>query len=134
MGQRDGDVSEFGHYLLARIADRGSRSPTSFAREAGIEPSIVHRWIAGKVVPTPETLRRAAPVLKVPFAELLGVALAMPAGPDVEVPHPLAAEITRMLAADSPLPVGERDLLVVLLDRVVAPVRPLMRRGPDTAG
>lgn len=101
MGHRTGDVSEFGSYLLERVAERGYRSPTAFARAAGLEPSIVHRWIAGKVVPTPETLRRAAPALGVSFPELLAVALGVSDDSGSDMPEPTAGDGGRDVVTNS---------------------------------
>lgn len=126
MIQPGGSPDSFGAYLHTNIAAAGYPSASAFARACGFDPSVALRWIAGAVTPTAEHLIRAAPHLGVPALELIARAYGLPL--DVPDPHPIAAEITRMLGATSPLPADEQQLLVELLDRVLERSRGIMRR------
>lgn len=123
-------AEEFGAYLANAIASAGYPNPTSFAREVGISPSSVSRWIAGKERPTVRLLERIAPTLQVDIRSL--VALAYPEAvaddaPRREIP-PLAAELGRMIGAESPLPEADQTYLRDMVDRLIAPYRVTAKR------
>ncbi len=75
MSQPKGEpATAFGRYVKAAIKSAGFRSPSAFAREAGMDPSVVLRWISGKAHPSAATLTKVAPLLNVREAELIAVA------------------------------------------------------------
>jgi transcriptional regulator with XRE-family HTH domain len=132
----------FGQYLANFLAHSTTyASASEFARDAGVSPSAVSRWINRKERPTPRLLERIAPKMGRPPAELIRLAYpesAAEALAELAVahePHPLAAEIDRMLSPDSPVPAEDRQLLEALLERVVEPLRQHMRpqRGSRSA-
>ncbi len=126
------ELTPLGELILRRMAEIGMQRQNELAARSGIADSTISRLLHTEQrrahIPT---LRKLAEGLDLDANALVAFVYDGDPTEPVAGPHPLAAEIARMLAADSPLPVGERDLLVVLLDRVVAPVRPLMRRGAE---
>ncbi len=88
----DDDGNSFGRWLGEAIYAAGYRSASAFARTAGLDPSLVNRWIRGEVVPTAANLQKAAPALKVSEADLFAVAF--PSGrtdpPGLPIPDPIA--------------------------------------------
>jgi transcriptional regulator with XRE-family HTH domain len=119
----------FGAYLKEAIRTAGFATPTQFARAAGTDPSVVLRWLSEEQRPTIRSIDRIAPVLGRTINELVLAAypdrLATPAR-DTE--NTVVAELTAMLADDSPLPVEDRRALESLLDRMIEPYRKVMRR------
>ncbi len=122
--------TQFGLYLLRAMANAGYSNPSRFARAAGRDPSVVHRWIYGITVPTAKALAEVAPTLGVPEADL--IAAAFSSDPDDTVPRDhvpqVAAELAQMLRPDSPLSDEDRQFLGVMTERLVAPYRSLMRK------
>jgi transcriptional regulator with XRE-family HTH domain len=125
----------FGQYLANFLAHSTTyASASEFARDAGVSPSAVSRWINRKERPTPRLLERIAPKMGTSPADLIRLAYPESAaealaelGAAVTEVHPLAAEVARMLAPDSPVPAEDRQLLEALLERVVEPLRQYMR-------
>lgn len=119
----------FGAYLKEAIRAAGFPTPTHFARAAGTDPSVVLRWLSEEQRPTIRSIDRIAPVLGKTINELVVAAypdrLAAPAEPAEST---LAAELTAMLAADSPIPEADRRALETVLDRMIEPYRKVMRR------
>lgn len=74
MGQPPAAGPPFGRFLRSAISAAEFRSPTAFARAAGVEPSVVLRWISGKAKPTTRTLAAVAPVLNLSAADLIRAA------------------------------------------------------------
>ena len=121
----------FGGYLKEAIQAARFPTPTHFARAVGMDPSVVLRWLSGEQRPTIRSIERIAPVLGRSINEL--VLAAYPdrlAGPPPAAPamHPLAHELARMLADDSPIPRADREALQTVLDRMIEPYRKLLRR------
>ena len=121
----------FGAYLKEAILAARFPTPTHFARAAGTDPSVVLRWLSEEQRPTIRSIERIAPVLGKSINEL--VRAAYPdrlSGPEPTSPamHPLAHELARLLADDSPIPRADREALVTVLDRMLAPYRKLSRR------
>lgn len=115
----------------------GYRTPTDFARDAGISSSVVSRWLNGQVRPDIPLLERVAPYLGAKLSTL--VRLAYPEIDDgiaVEDTddglHPLAAEIQRRLGPKSTLSPDEQEILARIVDSVLAPYR--SRPTPRQAG
>jgi transcriptional regulator with XRE-family HTH domain len=129
----DKDRPEFGRYLTEAIIESGYETPTHFARDAGIDPGTVSRWIRNLERPSVRLLERAAPKLRRDVREM--VAVAYPEGTDesaapVDRPasHPLALELARMLAESSPLTDEQRERLVIVVDHSMDPYRRRMKR------
>jgi transcriptional regulator with XRE-family HTH domain len=130
MSQYDGPVG-FGVYLRDAIYAAGFTTPTQFARSVGTDPSVVLRWISGDQRPTIKSIERVACVLGRSINEIVVAAYpdrlgrqAIPATPI----HPLAYELGRILADDSPVPAAEREALVSVLVRLLDPYRRELRR------
>ncbi|MGX6600673.1 helix-turn-helix domain-containing protein [Micromonosporaceae bacterium Da 78-11] len=121
----------FGVYLKEAILAARFPTPTHFARAVGTDPSVVLRWLSEEQRPTIRSIERIAPVLGKSINEL--VLAAYPdrlGGPAPEAPaaHPLAHELGRMLADDSPIPRPDREALETVLDRMLDPYRKVLRR------
>jgi transcriptional regulator with XRE-family HTH domain len=119
----------FGVYLKEAIRAAGFPTPTHFARAAGTDPSVVLRWLSEEQRPTIRSIERIAPVLGRTINELVVAAypdrLAPPAAP---AENTLVAELSTMLAGDSPLPEADRRALETTLDRIIEPYRKAIRR------
>jgi transcriptional regulator with XRE-family HTH domain len=128
----------FGVYLRDAILAAGYRTPTQFAREVGTDPSVVLRWISGEQRPTISSIERIAPVLDRSITDMVTAAYPDRTGhrvPSRAQVHPLAHELGRILADDSPVPAGEREALASVLDRILDPYRrDLRRRRPAEPG
>ncbi len=132
------DHDRFRQYVLKAATAAGFQFETTadLSRLIGINRSILSKWFRGTEQLGMENLRRLAAATKAPLTDLL--ILAGRSGTEeisrleppqaAELPHPLAREISHMLADDSPIPEDERALLERLIDRVVAPERRWMRR------
>jgi transcriptional regulator with XRE-family HTH domain len=123
----------FPEYLADAIARAKYPTPTDFARAAGVHPSIVSRWLSGQAVPTVRTLEKIAPHLRVNKNTLIAIAypdasVEFDAVPERPAPHPLALDVERMLADDSPVPDDERATLATLIEHMVAPYRRYLRK------
>jgi transcriptional regulator with XRE-family HTH domain len=104
----DGD-NRFGRWLAEAVYAAGHRSARAFALAAGLDPSLVNRWIRGETVPTAANLQKAAPALKLSEADLFAVAF--PSGdqpPAFPIPDPIAELLAEYRLAGRP----ERDLLL----------------------
>ncbi|MEV4636525.1 helix-turn-helix transcriptional regulator [Actinoplanes sp. NPDC049548] len=121
----------FGGYLREAIHSAGFPTPTHFARAVGTDPSVVLRWLSGEQRPTIRSIERIAPVLGRSINELVLAAypdrLEGSASP-APATHPLAVELARMLADDSPIPAADRRALETVLDRMIDPYRKVLRR------
>jgi transcriptional regulator with XRE-family HTH domain len=120
----------FGAYLKEAIHAARFPTPTHFARAAGTDPSVVLRWLSEEQRPTIRSIERIAPVLGRSIQELV---VAYPdrlraPEPEPAAIHPLAHELGRMLAGDSPIPEPDRQALERVLDRMLDPYRRVMRR------
>ena len=131
------DTVGFGAYLRDAILAAGFTTPTQFAREVGTDPSVVLRWISGEQRPTISSIERIAPVLGRSITDMVTAAYPdrmgqpLPGAP-VQI-HPLAYELGRILAEDSPVSPDERAALATVLDRLLEPYRrDLRRRRPGT--
>jgi hypothetical protein len=111
----------FGDWLAARITEAGYRSPSAFANAAGLQPSMVLRWIAGKVQPTPDGLLKAAGPLRVGSVEMLARGLGHPELAVETGMHPLAVRVHHLLTDVDLVPEEERQMLATVLDRILTP-------------
>lgn len=90
---------------------------------------MLSKWFSGSERPSPASLEKLANGLRAPIDDLMQLAgwsktgAALPSPPVPEL-HPLAAELDRLLAADSKLTEEDRDVLAGLVDRVLAGWRP----------
>lgn len=126
----------FPEYLRQAIPRMGYKTPTEFARAAGISSSVVSRWLNGQVRPDVPLLERVAPHLGAKLSTLVRIAYpeideGMPAD-DAPGLHPLAAELQRRLGPQSTLSADEQDILARLVDSVLTPYR--ARSTPRAAG
>ncbi len=121
----------FGGYLKEAILAAGFSTPTHFARAAGTDPSVVLRWLSEEQRPTIRSIERIAPILGRSINELVLAAypdrLSGPV-PDTRPAHPMAHELARILADDSPIPRADREALETVLDRLLDPYRKVLRR------
>ena len=97
----------------------------------GTDPSVVLRWISGEQRPTIRSIERIAPLLGKTINEM--VLAAYPDRLGVDPPaqptlHPLAYDVARILADDSPVPGDDREALANVLDRILDPYRRQFRR------
>jgi transcriptional regulator with XRE-family HTH domain len=117
----------FPEYLRQAIPGMGYKTPTEFARAAGISSSVVSRWLNGVVRPDVPLLERVAPYLGAKLSTLVRIAYPeIDEGlPIEETPalHPLAAELQRRLGPHSSLTADEQDILTRLVDSVLNPYR-----------
>ncbi len=111
----------FGDWLAERIHEAGYRSPSAFATAADLQPSVVHRWINGKVQPTPDALVKAARPLQVRVTEMLARGLGLPELEESTVLHPLAVRVNRLLTDHDLVPAEEQHMLETVLDRLLTP-------------
>jgi transcriptional regulator with XRE-family HTH domain len=129
MGQY-GQPIGFGAYLRDAIYAAGFTTPTQFARSVGTDPSVVLRWISEEQRPTITSIERIASVLGRSINEIVMAAYPDRLGrqtPTTPI-HPLAYELGRILADDSPVPAGEREALITVLERLLDPYRRDLRR------
>lgn len=130
------EPTELGRWLLDEM-ERRNLSQTALAGSMGIAQATISRWILTDIQPERDKIMRLADALALTAAELAelsaitGLNLAADSDrPALAAPamHPLAAEVARMLAADSPVVGEDRRVLELLLERVVDPYRKVMRR------
>jgi transcriptional regulator with XRE-family HTH domain len=122
----------FGAYLREAILAAHFPTPTHFARAVGTDPSVVLRWLSEEQRPTIRSIEKIAPVLGKTINEMVLAAYPdrLGAGTQAVIPPlpPIAYELGRMLAADSPIPEDDRRALETVIDRMLDPYRKLMRR------
>ncbi len=111
----------FGDWLADRIREVGYRSPSAFATTAGLQPSVVLRWISGKVQPTPDALVKAAEPLRVRVTEMLARGLDIPELEQHHELHPMAVRVNRLLTDHDIIPAEEQRMLETILDRILDP-------------
>jgi transcriptional regulator with XRE-family HTH domain len=140
------DHDRFREYVMNAAANAGYDidSVADFGRAVDITRAPISKWFRGHEKPSVENLRKIATALKVPLPELLVVAgrneegeLSPYQGPPAVRPlvDPLAAEIDRMLAPDSPIPAETQARLRTSLEVLVEGHRkwlPKRRQGHRT--
>lgn len=133
MGEQQNEKTPAGRYLKTRMEQVGYRRKVDLADAAGVSPSTITRLFSVPTYrPDVENVRKLAAALQVGPDQLMA-GMAGEATTPAEAPqlHPLAAELGRMLAADSPLPVSTRLVQEVLVDRALEPARREMRTAGD---
>ena len=121
----------FVDYLRSAIRAAGYATPTQFAREAELDPSVVLRWLGGTQRPTVRSLERVAPLLGRSTAEMVRAAYpdrVREDGTDGAPLHHLGYEVGRLLGEDSPIPQDERMMLEKFLNTMLEPYRQSLRR------
>jgi transcriptional regulator with XRE-family HTH domain len=115
----------FGEYLRDAIHASGFATPTQFARSVGTDPSVVLRWISEEQRPTIRSIERIAPVLGRTINEMIDAAYPDRLADQVPgpTPHPLASELSRILAEDSPISPAQRQVLATDVEAILAPYR-----------
>lgn len=132
--------SAFGPWLTDYMAQQSPPiTQAELARRVRADPRTVNRWCRSEVQPSTEHLKLLAPVLGVPYGQLL--VRAGHGDPGAELPEaprpprldPLAAELGRMLDPDSPLDDETRTRLRLIVNQVMEAERKNMRRRRRSA-
>jgi hypothetical protein len=124
-------TAAFVEYLRNAIRSAGFATPTQFAREAELDPSVVLRWLGGTQRPTVRSLERVAPLLGRSTAEMVRAAYpdrVRDDGTTGAPMHHLGYEVGRLLGEDSPIPSDERKMLEKFLNTMLEPYRQNLRR------
>jgi hypothetical protein len=124
-------TAEFAEYLRNAIRSAGFATPTQFAREAELDPSVVLRWLGGAQRPTVRSLERVAPLLGRSTGEMVRAAYpdrVRDDGTTGAPMHHLGYEVGRLLGEDSPIPFDERKMLEKFLNTMLEPYRQNLRR------
>ncbi len=123
-------MTPLGERVIARMAEIGMRTQRDLVARAEVGEATITRLLYDHRRPKVETLRQVAVALDLPPDALLTVAYDDASVPLSTFPAlpPLAAEIGRMLADDSPIAGEDRERLAAILDAVVAPYRRQMRK------
>lgn len=123
----DRQPTPFGWYLIRLMAAHDPQMTQSdLARRTNIGQATISRWIYGSAKPDPDKLALLADALGLDHNDLLhraGHTTTAPTPRTDPTDHPIAAEIRVMLGPDSPLPLGERNVLETVLNGVLTPYR-----------
>ena len=121
--------ADFAAYLRSAIRAAGFATPTQFAREAELDPSVVLRWLGGAQRPTIRSLERVAPILGRSTGEMVRAAYPERLRGEGDAPlHELAYVVDRVLGSESPVPDKEREALEQVLRRMLEPYRQELRQ------
>ncbi len=90
---------DFGQWLAEQMRRHGNMSQSELARQAEVNQAVVSRLLAGKALPSPDTLRSLARVFKLPPKVVFMAAGELP--PDESI-DPWAEETAAQLAKLSP--------------------------------
>jgi transcriptional regulator with XRE-family HTH domain len=121
--------TDFVSYLRSAIRAAGFSTPTQFAREADLDPSVVLRWLGGTQRPTVRSLERVAPILGRSTSEMVRAAYPERLGEEGGAPmHELAYVVDRVLGSESPISDSDREALEQVLRRVLEPYRQELRQ------
>lgn len=134
------DHEAFQDFVVKHAYSRGIEGRRALGEAADIKVGLLSKWYRGVERPSPDSLNKLAPVIRVPVTDLLVLTGHMPGDgveltPPAEAPqlHRLARELNSMLAEDSPLTETRRALLENSVDRMMEPDRKTMlqsRRQP----
>jgi transcriptional regulator with XRE-family HTH domain len=117
-----------GQYLTRRMAEVGYKTKSDLADRAGVSRSTITRLYSNpEYRPDIHNMRRLAGALDVDPEVLVAAIYGESTPTEPADLHPLAAELGRMLADDSPLSVSGRALHELLIDRAMEPARAEMR-------
>jgi transcriptional regulator with XRE-family HTH domain len=131
------EATDLGKVILARMSELGWMYQAELSRAAHVSGSTISRWLYEKPEPERATAEKIAGALDVDADELLRLATAQLRGERVSTPpasagppplDALGVEVGRMLADDSPLTDGEKTRIRTVIDAVIEPARPAMRR------
>lgn len=124
-----GDGETFGQWLSRHMRLRKFERPVDLARETGISPSLIGRWMRDEALPGMANLKRLAPALGVSVETAAAKAGHLdgeePADADLS---PLIVELSRLLDPNGPVPDDERQTLATLIDHVISPYRRHLRK------
>lgn len=130
------DHEAFQDFVVKHAFSHGIEGRRALGEAANIKVGLLSKWYRGVERPSPESIKKLAPVLRVPASDLMVLTGHLPADgaeltPIPEAPefHPLARELNTMLAPDSPLTDARRDLLADSVDRIMEPDRKTMLRS-----
>lgn len=131
------DYAAFGNYIRRAAANLGLERPADISRATGVTPSLLSKWFRGMERPSMASLHKVAEGLRVPLVDLIVLTgraseadldTATPQLPPTFDAHPLAVELNRMLADDSPLSAEQRGRLELVVDHSMDPYRGLLKR------
>jgi AcrR family transcriptional regulator len=109
-----------GRYLQQRMDALGFKAKVDLARAADVSPSTITRLFGrADYRPDVDVMRRLARGLQVEHDDLVAAIYGEQPEPAPTSQPPLAAELGRLLADDSPLAEETRLVLTVLVDRVL---------------
>jgi hypothetical protein len=120
----------FAEYLRSAIRSAGFATPTHFARQAELDPSVVLRWLSGTQRPTVRSLERVAPILGRSTGEMIRAAYPdrLAADGEISAPlHELAHLVNQVLGEGSPVPRKDREALQQVLAMMLEPYRRNLR-------
>lgn len=130
VGDTETPTTPAGRYLQQRMNDLGYKTKADLANAADVSPSTITRLFKrAEYRPDIDVMRRLARGLHVEHDDLVAAIYGETAVAEPAVMHPLAAELARMLAVDSPLSDPSRQTVEVLVDRAIEPSRREMRTG-----
>lgn len=133
------EPTALGWWLLGEM-DARHLSQTELSTRMGVAQATISRWIYRDIRPDTDKLSQLADALGLDEAQRADLfrraghslaSIQADEGPAVDVirpMHPLAVEIQRMLADESPVGERDREMLETILDRVIEPYRKVMRR------
>lgn len=133
MGKAPIDIAD----VLNATIERWYGTAEALAAAAGVSGSAVSRWSRRVGRPTAASLEKLAPYIKddrgrlIPLSTLMALTFPGTSAPPavaIDDRHPLATELARMLAADSPIPANKREILAALVTGAMDPYRTYMRR------
>lgn len=117
--------------VLSDVIDRYYESDSDFAASAGVSSASVSRYVSGQSIPSPKTIDKLAPHMRMSVERLR--AIVYPSGATAEPTHgeldwhPLALDLNRLLGGGSTVPAAERSTLETLVGAVMTPYRRYLR-------
>ncbi len=122
--------TRLGALVLAGMASERMNRQVDLVRRAKelgqelSEPTVSRVLYRQDYTPDPATVRALAAALRL---DLKALVLFIYGFDDTISGTTLGGEIDRMLATNSPIAAADREILATIVDRVIAPYRPLMR-------
>lgn len=102
------DMEDFRALLKERLRERGALA--RLAEASGIKSPVIGRWAAGETQPSPANLERLAPVIGVPFEDLMKMVGYLPGDPSPNVNPRLSAFLAAVEAGWLAMDDARRDL------------------------
>jgi transcriptional regulator with XRE-family HTH domain len=135
VGDDEQPMTPAGQYLTRRMSELGFKTKADLADTAGVARSTITRLFKRpEYRPDVDVMRRLARGLQVEHDDLVAAIYGEPADAEPALLHPLAAELGRMLADDSPLSRSTRAVQEFVVDRVMETGRGEMRGGAQFLG